>query len=64
MLPELFVMPTPLIVSLNEGLAVIVNALAPELNAMPFTSVSAEMETPLVLEDANAAVSEGPLGIV
>jgi hypothetical protein len=43
---------------------VIVNALAPELNAMPFTSVSAEMETPLVLEDANAAVSEGPLGIV
>jgi hypothetical protein len=63
-IPELFVMPTPLMVSVNEGLAVMVKALAPELNAMPLTSVSAEMETPLVLEDANVAVSNGPLGMV
>ena len=64
MTPELFVIPTPLMVNVNEGFAVIVNALAPELNAMPFTSVSAEIETPLVLEDANVAVSNGPLGMV
>ena len=41
-----------------------VKALAPGLNTMPLTSVSAEMETLLVLEDANVAVSEGPLGMV
>ena len=55
-------MPTPLMVNVNAGLAVIVNALAPELNTMPLTSVFDEMETPVILEDANVAVSAGPLG--
>ena len=32
------------------------------LNRMPLTSVSAEMETPVMLEDANVAVSAEPLG--
>ena len=41
----------------------IVNALAPALNTMPLTSVGlAEMETLVILEDANVAVSDGPLG--
>jgi len=59
-IPELFVMPTPLMVNVNAGLAVIVNALA--LNTMPLTSVAAERETPVILEDANVAVSPEPLG--
>ena len=42
----------------------IVNSLAPALKTMPFTSVLAEMKTPVVLEDANVAVSEGPFGMV
>ena len=63
-IPELFVMPTPLMVKVNEGLAVIVNTLALALNTMPFTSVLAEMDTPVVLENANVAVSNGPLGTV
>ena len=62
--PELFVMPAPLTVNVNVGTAVIVNALAPALNTMPFTSVLAERETLVVLDVANVAVSEGPLGIV
>jgi hypothetical protein len=45
-------------------LVVIVNALAPELNAMPLTSVLALMKTPVVLEASNVAVSVGALGIV
>jgi len=61
---ELFVMPVPLIVNLNVGAAVIVNALALGLNTMPFTSVLAERETPIVFEAANVAVSDGPLGMV
>jgi len=44
------------------GPAVIVKALAPALNTMPFTSVFADRETPVVLEDANVAVSDAPLG--
>jgi hypothetical protein len=59
---ELFVMPTPLMVNANVGLAVIVNALAPALNLMPLTSVLAERETPVILENANVAVSADPLG--
>ena len=58
----MFVMPTPLRVSANVGLAVIVNALAPGLNTTPFTSVAAEMETPVIVEVANVAVSADPLG--
>ena len=45
MTPELFVMPVPLMVSVNVGLAVMVKALAAALNTMPFTSVLAEIET-------------------
>src|SRR5204863_7147676 len=43
----------------------IVNALAPALNTMPLTSVVAlgtERETPVMLEVANVAMSDGPLG--
>src|SRR5205807_10427344 len=59
---ELFVMPTPLMVNVNAGLAVIVNALALALNTLPLTSALAERETPVILEVANVAVSAGPLG--
>ena len=62
--PELFVMPTPLIVSVSIGGAVIVKALAPGLNWMPLTSVGSEMEMPVVLETPNWAVSAGPFGTV
>ena len=64
-IPELFVMPTPLMVKKNVGLkggTVIVNGLAPALNTMPFTSVKAEMETLVILEVANVPVSAEPLG--
>jgi len=54
-------MPTPLMVKSKKGL-VIVNALAPELNTMPLTSVVCEMTGRLILEVANVAVSTGPLG--
>src|SRR5882724_6310954 len=60
--PELFAVPAPLTVNVNVGPAVIMNALAPALNTMPSTSVLAERETPVVLEEANVAVSVGPLG--
>src|ERR1700756_154530 len=49
-------------VSDSTGLTVIVNALAPELNVIPATVVLAEIETPVVLEVANVAVSLAPLG--
>ena len=65
MIPELFVMPTPLMLKKGldpMGLAVIVNALAPALNTMPLTSVLSERETPLILENAKVAVSAGLLG--
>jgi hypothetical protein len=42
--PELFAVPAPLTVNVNVGPAVIVNALAPALKTIPFTSVFAEME--------------------
>ena len=48
----------------SVGLAVIVNALAPELKTMPLTSVNNERETPITFETANVAVSAGPLGTV
>jgi len=67
-IPELFVMPTPLMVNANpeplvESKGLIVKALAPGLNTMPLTSVSAERKTSVILEDANVAVSADPLGI-
>src|SRR5437868_15094911 len=61
---DLFTIPAPLTVYVNVGPAMIVNALAPALNTMPFTSVLAERETLVVLEVANVAVSDGALGIV
>src|SRR6266481_4733535 len=54
-------MPTPLMVNVNPEL-LIVYALAPAVNTMPFTSVLAEIETPVVLETPKVAVSAGPLG--
>jgi hypothetical protein len=50
-IPELFVMPTPLVVNANLGLAVIVNALAPAPNTIPSTSVSAESKTSVTFDD-------------
>jgi hypothetical protein len=61
MIPELFVMPTPLMVKAKKGLEM-VNGLAPALNTIPLTSVVCEMTGPLILEVANVAVSAGPLG--
>jgi hypothetical protein len=47
------------------GTVLIVNALAPALNTMPFASVFGwETETLVVFDVVNVAVSEGPLGIV
>jgi hypothetical protein len=63
-IPELFVMPTPLMVITGTaaGLLAIVNALAPGLNTMPLTSVFAERKTLVVEETPNVAVSADPLG--
>jgi hypothetical protein len=63
-IPELFVIPTPLMSKTTPGLAVVVNALAPPLNTIPLTSVNGppETEMPIMLEDANVAVSADPLG--
>src|SRR5205814_10182765 len=62
--PELLMMPAPLMVNVSEGLGVIVNALAPVLKTMLLTSVLSERKTPVVFEKANVAVSDGPLGMV
>jgi len=63
-IPELFVMPTPLMVSVNPGVAVMVKALAPALNTIPFTSVLAARERNRVFDVAKVAVSAEPLGTV
>ena len=63
-IPELFVMPAPWTVRAKLGATVIVNALAPELNVIPATSVEAEIPTEVVLEVANVAVSVDELGTV
>jgi len=62
--PELFVIPTPLIVRTNLARAVTLNAFAFALKTMPSTSVFAEIETAVRLLVANVAVSEGALGTV
>ena len=62
-IPELLVMPLPLMVTVGAWL-MSVNGLAPALNTIPFTSVSAEKNTFFVAENANVAVSVAPLGIV
>jgi hypothetical protein len=65
-IPELFVMPVPLMVNkfTVPGLTVIVKALAPELNVIPDTVTPLEIETPVVLETSKVATSDGPLGTV
>src|SRR5437867_2656273 len=65
-IPELFVMPAPLMVNVGEvpGTFMIVNALAPGLNTMPLSSALNAMKGRVLLEDANVAVSAGPFGTV
>ena len=62
--PELFVMPTPLMLSAKSELAVIVKLLAPGAKVIPSTVVFAEIEMAVVFETANVAVSADPLGTV
>jgi hypothetical protein len=62
-IPELLVMPVPLMVTVGAWLTS-VNGLAPALNTIPFTSVSAAKNTRVILEKANVAMSAVPLGIV
>src|SRR5438132_3182349 len=62
--PELFMMPAPLMVNVKPFPVVIVKALAPELKTMPLTSVLAESEMLVMLEEAKVAVSDAPLGTV
>src|SRR2546430_2869730 len=59
-IPELFVIPVPLMVKRGEAVSVIVNALAPASNTMAFTSVLAETEMAVVFETAKVAVSDAP----
>src|SRR4029450_7564437 len=61
--PELFVIPMPLIVRVNPGPAVIVYGfVAAGVKMMLFTSVFAEIETSVVCERPKVPVSPGPLG--
>ena len=62
-IPELLVIPLPLMVSVGAWF-MNVNGLAPALNTIPFTSVSAAKNTRVILENANVAVSAAPSGIV
>ena len=65
-IPELFVMPAPLMVNVGEvpSAFMIVNALAPGLNTMPLSSALNAMKGRVLLEEANVAVSAGPFGTV
>ena len=58
-IPELFVMPTPLMVNVKMGLTVMVNALAPEVNTMPLTSVSPRAKRSLCWRDPKVACPFG-----
>jgi hypothetical protein len=64
--PELFVMPTPLSVSVTAGLAAMKKEVGcgSELNTISLTSVSAEIETWAIEDEPNVAMSAGPLGTV
>ena len=60
-------MPAPLTVSAIApfaGLGVMVNALAPGLKTMLFTSIEAVIETSVLLETPKVAISFGPFGTV
>ena len=61
---ELFDSPLPLMFNISEAGTLTLNALAPGLNTTLLTCVVAEMETEVILEISNVAVSEGPLGTV
>src|SRR5438552_1979593 len=71
-IPELFVMPTPLMVRNSSKSAnvatLIVNALASALKTMPLTSKGvanwSPTRTAVALETSKVAVSPGPLGTV
>ena len=63
-IPELFAIPVPLMVSARRGLGLIVKALAPELKTIALTSVFAEGARLVVFEEAKVALSAGPLGTV
>jgi len=63
-IPESFEMPTPLRVSVKPDLAVMVKLLAPGAKVIPSTIVFAELETAVVFETANVAVSADPFGTV
>ena len=64
-IPELLVMPAPLIVRVLSLLAVlIVKALALELKIMLFTSISTLTERLVILEVSKVAVSAKPFGTV
>ncbi len=56
-------MPEPLTLS-TRSFTVSVNGLAPVLKTMPFASVLAEKETPVVFEVRKVATSAAPLGTV
>jgi hypothetical protein len=58
------VIPVPLIINPRDTEGVIVNALPLGLNTMPLISTVVGMETAVVLETANVAVSASPLGTV
>jgi hypothetical protein len=61
--PELLVMPVPLRVSVRPELTVMkYGFVAAGVKMMPLTSVSSEIETAVVLERPNVAVSAAPLG--
>jgi hypothetical protein len=64
--PELFVMPTPLTVRVVAGLGTMKNEVGcgTELKTISLTSVSADIETWLIEEEPNVAISAGPFGTV
>ena len=62
MIPELFVIPAPLIVREFVGVELTTKPLAPELKTIPLTSLAVESETLVMLETPKVAVSLGPSG--
>src|SRR6476469_3118243 len=62
MVPELLTIPIPSTFKMRVELTAMVKALAPGLKKIPFTSVFAEIETPVVFETAKIAMLFGLLG--
>src|SRR6266536_1597129 len=66
-IPELLVIPAPLIVSSENvpaGSDVTLYALAPGSKTMLLASMKSERETAVKLETPKVAISDGPLGTV